>query len=61
MKPITLPLPFFGLTSRIETAPPAPKRAAGPHQQAGLLKPTLRQVLGPRVLQDIGLDDSRRD
>jgi hypothetical protein len=62
MKPISVPLPFLGLILRIEAAPAArPGRSAGARPQLHLLKSALRQSLGPRELQDIGLDHSRRD
>ncbi len=62
MKPISVPLPFLGLILRIEAVPAARhRRTAGPRPQVTILKPALRQSLGPRVLQDIGLDSSRRD
>ena len=62
MKPISLPLPFFGLTIRIEAAPAPPRRIpAVPHHPVAVLKPPPGEAFGRRLLQDIGLDRSRTD
>ncbi len=61
MKPITVPLPFFGLTVRIE-AVAAPRRGAVVRPPpVSILKSSPAGAFGRRVLQDVGLDDSRRD
>jgi hypothetical protein len=59
MKPISLPLPFLGLTIRIEAAHAARRRAAPP--PITLARDTLKHAVGRRVLQDVGLDNSRQD
>ena len=60
MKPISVRLPFLGLVLRIEAAP-ARRRAVRPPPPARVLTLSLRETLDARVLQDIGLDHSRRD
>ena len=63
MKQITLPFPFVWLTIRVESAPVARRRASAavPPPPADVLKSSLKQSVSAYLLQDIGLDDSRRD
>jgi hypothetical protein len=63
MKQITLPFPFIWLTIRVELAPVARRRAssAAPSPPVDVLKSSLKQSVSAHLLQDIGLDDSRRD
>ncbi len=57
MKPIVFALPLLGLNVRIE---PAPARRAAFRAQS-VRKPGLTEALPRHLLQDIGLDVSRRD
>jgi hypothetical protein len=61
MKPISLPLPFLGLIIRIEAAQAARWRAAASPPPISLARDSLRHVVSRRVLQDVGLDNSRQD
>lgn len=59
MKPISFALPFIGLNVRIEAAPA--RRGASVRRAAPDPKPNPTGALPRRILQDIGLDISRRD
>jgi hypothetical protein len=61
MKPITFPLPFFGLAVRIETVPAARRHLPPRRISSTLLKSAFSEALDRRLLQDIGLDQSRQD
>ena len=61
MKPITFPLPFFGLRIRIEANSAPSARIPAGKLSVPVLRSSPALPLSRRLLQDIGLDDSRKD
>jgi hypothetical protein len=63
MRPFILPVPLIGLLLRIEFVPVARRPANDVRfpPASTVIAASLRRELSPRVLQDIGLDQSRCD
>jgi hypothetical protein len=63
MTQVTLPVPLFRLALRVEFVKVAfrPTNRVVPRPTRVDLKEAFRKELGPHLLQDVGLDDSRSD